>query len=258
MRTKSLLALVALSLLTPALAGGAIITSTVDLTIPVATTPSLGGLAARATFLLNTASPSTLVITLQNISTGTPSTDEANQILAALSFDLGAPGLNVADPNIAAGSVVIGPGGTSINFDHSPVLSAGADVSAEWGYCNEGVDYTLVNRISCLEAGQTIRMATGNLDGSDKLDGPQGGVVRHTPLVTLSGLGAIGDSVVATLTLDKPLTDLSFLDNGVRAEFGSNFRNAEGVPPPQTPEPATLSVLVMGGVLAIVRRQRRR
>lgn len=255
LRTNSMLVVVALSVLTPALAQGAIITATLDLSASAISGQTLDGLAAQAVFILDTASPSALVIQLKNTSTGAPvGTLAAGQILSALSFDLGAAGSNAADPKITGGSVVIGLGGVSVNFSNSPVLGAGADVSPEWGYGNEGATSMFTNLFSAMSA-HTTKMAAGNLDNTDGLDGPQGGLVTNPAVVDLGGQGAIADSVVATLTLDKPLTDLSFLVNGVRAEFGSDYRFSYDETF-RVPEPGTITVLVLGGVAALIRRRR--
>lgn len=233
----------------PLAASGSIYTQAVDLTESAIDGQLLDGLAARAVFTFDTAAPKTLSILLQNTSTGAPAgTLAAGQILTAISFDLGAAGAVVADPAIVSGSVVIGPGGRSINFDKSGVLSAGANVTGEWGYGNGGSANMLSNLVSAMSA-HTTPFGGTNLDGPASLNGPQGGVVTNPPQVDLGGMGVVADSVIITLTLDKPLTDLSFLGNGVRAEFGSDNRFAT------VPEPTALSLAALGGLAILPRRR---
>jgi hypothetical protein len=143
--------------------------------------------------------------------------------------------------------VVIGPGGQSINFDQiNPQLVAGADVSGEWGYGNTGGTGMLTNIVST-NAAKATKFPGANLDGAPTLDGPQGGICTNAPLVPLGGLGAIADSVVITLTLDTPLANLNFLENGVVAEFGSDAAFV--------PEPASICLLGLG-MLTLLRKRR--
>lgn len=239
-----------LAAFSPLAASGAILTQSFDLNASAISGQTLNGLSARATFTLDTDSPTTLTILLQNTSTSAPvGTLAAAQILTAVSFDLGDLGANAADPRILGGSVVIAPGSASVNFSNSPVLSGGANISGEWGYGNEGSTSMMINMASAMSAHTTAFGGT-NLDGTAGLDGPQGGLVAVTPVVDLGGTGAVADSVIITLTLDKSVADLSFLSHGVQAEFGSDFRVAT------TPEPVTLVTVALGGVVALLRRRR--
>lgn len=232
-------------------ASGSMVTQSFDLTESVIDAQSLDGLGAHAVFAFDTASPTHLVITLQNTSTGVPKgTDAASQLLTAVSFDLGQMGAVAGDPQILSGSAKIGPGGTSVNMSNT--LAAGADISGDWGYGNNGTGYVLPNRVTAMRGGDS----KGFL--GDNLQGPAGGIATRTPLVPMGGQSGYADSVVVTVTLDKALTDLSFLANGVRAEFGSDYRFASGgIVGPPIPEPATISVLVLGGLMGVVRRHRR-
>ncbi len=199
------------------------------------------GLSASAVFTLN--NPTELQITLINNSTGVPAGfDSSDQLLTGISWDFG---MAVG----ATGTVVIGPGGQSINFDQiDPQLGAGADVSGEWGYGNTGGTGMLTNIVST-NAAKATRFSGANLDGAPDLDGPQGGICTDPPWVSLGGLGAVADSVVITLTLDTSLANLSFLvENGVVAEFGSDAAFV--------PEPATICLLGLGSLSLILRRRR--
>ena len=198
------------------------------------------GLSASADFTLNNSTE--LQITLINNSTGVPAGfDSSDQLLTGISWDFG---MAVG----ATGTVVIGPGGRSINFNHiDPQLGAGADVSGEWGYGNTGGTGMLTNIVST-NAAKATRFSGANLDGPLELDGPQGGICTDPPWVSLGGLGAVADSVVITLTLDTSLYDLNFLENGVVAEFGSDAAFV--------PEPTTICLLGFGSLSLILRRRK--
>jgi hypothetical protein len=213
----------------------------------------LNGLSAQATFTLLSATQ--LQIELSNTSTGLPaewtSGANANQILTGVSFDMGHPGFD-GDPQITGGTVVIGAASHSIDFDQiTQQLGEFDDVSGEWGYGNMDGTGLLTNLVSA-EKSQATRFPGANLDDGDGIDGPQGGLVAlldDQPLVDLGGLGAIGDSVIITLNLDTPLSDLDFLDeNGVMVEFGSDKAFL-------VPEPATLTLLALGLRLLTSRRK---
>lgn len=206
------------------------------------------GLAAAAEFELS--NPTTLVVRLRNTSTGVPlGFDSSDQLLTTLSWDFGAPGINVGDPQIVGGSVVVGPASQSINFS---VLAAGPgdSVGGEYGYGNLNGTGALPNLVSGNVAGVTP-FGGPNLDGPMNIDGPQAGLVASPILVALGGLGAIQDEIIFTLTIDQPLADLKFLlDNGVRVEFGSDAAFI------QVPEPATATLLLPFAGLLLHRRRR--
>jgi len=184
------------------------------------------GLSARAVFTLDTASPTELRIDLTNTSTGAPAAfSNADQILTGISFDLGAPGYN-GDPMITGGTVFTGPSSYSLNFNHvAPQLGPGEEVTGEWGYGNQDGTGLLPN-FATAEMAQATAFGGTNLDGPVGIDGPQAGLASDPPQVPLGGLGAVIDTVVIRLTLDRPLSDLSFLEaNGVRAEFAPTPRS---------------------------------
>ena len=208
------------------------------------------GLAAEAEFtLLN---PTTLEIRLRNTSTGVPlGFDNADQILTGVSWDFGSPGINVGDVMILGGSVVIGPGSASVDFDAGS-FGPGADVSGEWGFSNQDGTGMLTNFISG-NAAQATPFGGPNLDGPDNIDGPQGGLISSAFFLPLGGLGAIQDEIIATLTLSAAMTDAQLLadlnSNSTVVEFGSDAAFLTGVP-----APGALGLLA---VAAIARRRRR-
>jgi hypothetical protein len=210
------------------------------------------GLSAEAEWTM--IGPSTLQIRLKNTSTGGPGgMSNSDQILTGLSWDFGHPGFN-GDVMILSGSVVIGPNSQSLNFDTGS-YGPGYDVSGEWGFGNMDGTGALTNFISSSQA-QATPFGGPNLDGPVNIDGPQAGLVAATPVVPLGGIGAIADEIVATIQLDGPytqqqlLTDL--LRNGVRVEFGSDYRF---IPGEFVPAPGALALLLVAGGLTRSRRR---
>lgn len=206
------------------------------------------GLSAEVEFDLP--NPTTLTIRLKNTSTGVPNGfSNSDQILTGVSWDFGHAGFN-GDNMITGGSVVIGATSSSVNFS-TGLYGPGADISGEWGYGNMDGTGALTNFISG-NAAQSTPFGGPNLDGPVNIDGPQGGIVANPALVALGGLGAIQNEIFATLTLSDPYTlqDLQtdFDNNFVRVEFGSDAAFI------QTPEPATISLLLIG--LGAIRRRR--
>jgi hypothetical protein len=231
--------------------------------------PLVVGLNAEATFtivdathlnvlLTNTSTAQPLILAGCPNGTTCPSGNNGNQLLTGLGFDLPGP------LTISGGSAAIGPGSASLNFDNvGSQLSAGADVSVEWGFAN-GVTFTaslfptsppfstqtMANYFSTIAAQTTeFQVVDGthpNLDGPDGLGGPQAGLVANPVLYPLGGLGAIQNSALFHLTLaggTLPNLD-SFDPNTVRFEFGSAL--IFGTPGGDTPEPATLVLLGSG------------
>jgi hypothetical protein len=208
------------------------------------------GLSAEVEFTL--IDPTTLEVRARNTSTGVPvGFSNSDQLLTGISWDFGHPGFN-GDAMITGGTVLTGPSSASVNFDITNV-GANADVSGEWTYGNMDGTGLLTNFISASISGPGTTVFGGaNLDGPVDPDGPQGGLVADPILVPLGGLGAIQDEIVATLSLDMAVADLSFLtENGVRVEFGSDAFFIT------VPEPATAGMVALGllGLLAAPRRR---
>lgn len=197
------------------------------------------GLTAEAEFNLPNAT--TLTVRLKNTSTGVPiGFTSADQLLTGVSFDF------AGATSITGGSVVTGPSSASLNFSIANV-SANADVSGEYGFGNGGTTGFLPNFFSGNQAGAT-QFAGPNLDATTGINGPQAGLVANPIVVPLGGLGAIQDEIVATLNLSQAIQDLSFLDNGVIAEFGSDAAFI-------TPEPMlSCWILVLGAFQRTARR----
>jgi hypothetical protein len=201
------------------------------------------GLGAEADFTL--INPTTLQVRLKNTSTGVPDGfSNSDQILTGVSWDFDPAGSG--GPNIIGGSVMTGATSFSIGFD---ILNVGsnADVSGEWGYSNNNGSGMMQNFITATRA-QSTSFGGANLDGPVVIDGPSAGLISSAFSLPLGGIGAIQDEIVATLFLDTALSDLSFLDNGTRVEFGSDAHFIS------VPGPAAWSLL---GLLAVHRRRRR-
>jgi len=208
------------------------------------------GLSALVEFKL--IDSTTLEVALRNTSTGTPpGFSNSDQLLTGVSFDTGALGVSPGDPDITDGTVRIADSSHSVNFDTGD-YDAPDDVSGEWGYGNSGGSGHLPNLIVAMAA-QSTPFGDVNLDGPHSLDGPQAGLVSAamTDPIDLGGLGAIQDQVIIRGTLDRDGSDLAFLDpNLVRVEFGSDAAFVT------TPEPATLALAVVAGLLCLPSRGR--
>ena len=207
------------------------------------------GLSAEVEFTL--LDPTTLEVRARNTSTDVPDGfSNADQLLTAISWDFGLPGIHADDPAITGGWVIIGPTSASLNFDTGS-YGAGADVSGEYGYGNEDGSGGLPNLVSALTAGAT-GFGGPNLDGPVAIDGPQGGLAADPVLVDLGELGAIQNEIIATLMIDTPLVDLDFLNrNMVRVEFGSDAAFITYLPVPG----AAVLVIVGLGTFAWLRRR---
>ena len=239
-------ALVALS---PIAAQATIVTETITFDNTIASgkyninASDFTGLGAVATFTLDTDNPTKLQIELTNTSIYLPSVfDSSDQLLTSISFDFD----GIA--SITSGIVVVGPDSYSMNFDNvAAQLVAGDDASGEWGYNNSNPASTgMLPHLVTATGGNHQMFSNVNLDGnSNNLGGPQGGLATDPALITTTS-GYIADTVVITIDLDATLTDLDFLDNGARVEFGSDAAFL--------PEPATMALLALGGL--VIRRRK--
>jgi len=230
------------------------------------------GLSGQAVFQLTDAR--TIDIWLTNTSTQRPPDpwfdDPSDQILTSLYFDLGAPGLNAADPAIIGGWAWVGDDSYSIGKDGS--LSGGDEVSTLWGFGNfqytePGMDMLPPNLLSTNTAHTTA------FQGSETLKGPEYGLATGDTDVfpeTTGGLTAIRDTIHVQAWLDRDLATLaSLIEPGgfvPHIEFGSDyeFLVQDDFPPPPpsppaVPEPLTVLACSLGvGSLAVYGRNRLR
>jgi hypothetical protein len=204
------------------------------------------GLSAEASFTLLSGG-STLQIALRNTSTNAPAHFSGGDLLlTSIAFNLG--GVNILGPG---SSVAIGANSESVNFS-TGWYGPGTDVSGEWGYGNNSGVLTgfagMTNLVSTLSSG-TTRFDGANLDGPESLNGPQAGLISSDPdlLGRLgSSTGAIQDQIIITLALSHALDNLSFLDNGVVIEFGSDMAFLTVIPLPGAAGMAGLGLVFVG------------
>lgn len=213
------------------------------------------GLSAQASFaLLN--GGSTLQIALRNTSTGAPAGfSGADHLLTSVAFNLN--GVSI----VGNGSTVhLGAASQSVNFYsfHGP----GSNVSGEFGFGNSGTTgfENHPNFVSSSSGGSPTRFNGPNLHGppSGSLNGPQGGLVSGAHLGSIGSHAAINDEVIMTLNLSSALADLSFLNNGVRIEFGSDRMFLDGSTTTVVLIPLPASAAMAGLGLGIVGLRRRR
>lgn len=233
---RSLCALGALALLSTSGAASGVTVSAVD----------ASGLAAEAEFSIT--GPAQLTVRLLNISTGNGAFTGAAAILTGVSWDFGAPGVNLGDTAVLGGTITIGAMSQSVNFSGGS-FGPGTDVGGEWGYGNTGTGMAFPNLISALTSGATA-FGGANLDATGSLNGPQGGLIAPATVGQLGGLGAIRDEVIAVLTLSQAITNLDFItQNNVRFEFGSDALFLT------TPTPGSAAGLLMFGAMLARRRR---
>jgi len=207
--------------------------------------PANPGLSAEVEWTLDSNNPKTLIVRARNTSTAVPDGfGSLDQILTGISWDMGGPGHNGSDPKINGGVVLIGASSISMYFDNVPSqLGPGDDISGEWGYGLNTGGGGLNNFISASASGASP-FGDGNLDGLIDIDGPQSGLVATPLLVPMDGMAAVQNEIVATLTLNKSLSNLDFIaENGVVVEFGSGAGFI--------PEPGALALLMVGGLTLI-------
>lgn len=196
----------------------------------------------------------TIQIVILNTSTALPSwmpVDSSNQILTSISFNL------PAGITIVGGSAVLGQGAMTVNFDNvASQLSAGANVSGEWGFGNQGDKNNLArNFISTLQA-HTTPFGGPNLDGPAVLGGPQGGLIANPMITPLGGLGAIQGPVIFNIQLSGGVALSDIAVGGI--EFGSDAAFVGGGQGEPVPEPATLAMLSIGGMAFVGAKVARR
>jgi len=219
------------------------------------------GLSGQAIFRLT--GPRTIDILLTNTSTRRPDDpwfdQPSDQMLTSLYFDLGAPGLNPADPRIIGGQAWVGEGGYSIGKDGS--LSGGDEISTLWGFGNFQYDEPgqsmLPSNFITTNTAHSVAFA-----GAEVLSGPEYGLATGDLTVfpdTSDGLTAIRDTILATIWLDADLADLSSLIHPdsytPHIEFGSDYEFLVRdhlppfpVPAGAIPEPVTILVVSLSAV----------
>ncbi|MFH1747119.1 MAG: PEP-CTERM sorting domain-containing protein [Planctomycetota bacterium] len=201
-------------------------------------TEPLDGLAARGTFEL---SGTSLIIYLENISTGMPASfDVGDSMLVSLGMNL--PGVDFASGDAA----VIAGGSTGIGAWSD--RTAGDSVAEQWIWTNDfGGDFMeAYQHVISTSSGQGGGTST-RFDGlSGTVNGPSGGMATELPLLNVPGSWpAVSHSIRYELTLTDTLTEsqLQEVADASIVEFGSDARYL-GVP-----EPATMIMLVIGGLL---------
>ena len=229
------------------------------------------GLSGQAIFTLFDSR--TIDILLTNTSTAIPSgvrfDNPSDQILTSLYFDLGARGLNAADPRIIGGSAAVAADSYGVG---GATLQPGADLSHLWGYANykygdDAPPYPPPNPLPPNIVTTMVAHAKA-FSGNDKgLKGPNYGAISALDLAGghEAGLPSVSDTVYIRVSLDKDLTTglecISDPGNYVPyIEFGSDYRFfvADGPPPPPIPEPVTIAgVLLACGCLGGYLRKRR-
>lgn len=207
----------------------------------------LNGLAARATWDID---GTTLTITLENTSSGIPTSFEASdQLVVSLGFNL-----PKGNGILSGDSALIGPASSGLG-DWSG-RGPGDSVGEEWLWTNEfGGDVMKAWRqIISTSSGQGAGNHTtfeGKLNGD--VDGPFGGIAADPPFVAIpNNRRAVSDSIVFSLTLAGTLTldELADLANGSIVEFGSDMRYLGA------PAPGAIGLLAMAGMFGKARRRR--
>jgi len=198
-----------------------------------------------------------LTITLTNTSAEKAGTDDANNLLTGLGFNLP---VGVA---IGSGSANIAGGSSPLNF---PGGFSGTDVSQEWGYDTDPLDsgpfkditsLSLNTAVATLQASVQTQFASGSIDAAPNVSGPDFGLLA-SGIAIGNGLEAIRNSLVIKLNLTG-LSGfqgnlISFIDQrDVVLSFGSPTTARTGIP-----EPSALLLFAFGllGAGAMARRRR--
>jgi hypothetical protein len=205
------------------------------------------GNTASAQFLILGGGGAQLQIVLTNTSTAVFIDGGANQVLSSINFDLG-------DGTTITGGAVSLTGGSSVVSNDGGGWSAieTPDLNELFGYSTTGIGKNGAGVILGALAAVTSHNNGGNaasaFDGGTGL--PGGGL--NYALVSqnsdpFGNSSFILDSVTIVLDLSNIIADLSFLEDGPRVEFGSDYAFVPNDPEtPVIPEPATIALTGLG------------
>jgi hypothetical protein len=220
------------------------------------------GLSASADFDV---SGSTLTVLLSN--TSTPplgnQNDGSAMVLSSLSFDL------PTGVTIIGGSARLAPGSSVVKSTKTSawVVQDGTfNLNEQYGYSNTGVGNdggaSLPNATNALTSHNNGGNSVIAFGGSRGLPGGglNWGLVPNDSQDIGNNAFFVQNSILLTLALSQPLTDLSFLADGSYVEFGSDHLYVPGTPetpPTPVPEPTSLVLFGTGAILLAARARRR-
>ena len=241
-------AVLSLALLAASSAPALAVPITVDEILYDSTT-NLAGLSGTIDMAL---SGNTLTITLTNTSLDSAGSG-AGVLLTGIGFSL-------PSGSIGSGTAAMGAS-TAVNF----TKPADGNVSQEWGYDNNplnsgmfasGAVYDYNTVVASMVSMTTNQFASGSLGGAPNLNGPDFGLISANE-TDASGQLAIRSSLIITLNLAGavPSNLLSTIDSG---RVGLSFGSPDSSNLRRVPEPASMSLLLVGaaGVCFLRRRQR--